>query len=72
MGVPVGPSARLERDAGPEDARGVGCREQRIDPYASGEVLGGSLPRWLRTVALDLHRTSFDPSTKIATAGNVA
>src|SRR5437016_13300480 len=56
MGVPCGPGAWLERDAGAGRARRIGRLESRVDAHAAGEVLAGSLSRRLGTTVLDVHR----------------
>src|SRR5262245_60625531 len=55
MGVPRGPGARLERDAGADRTRRIGRLKQRIDTDRAGEVLVRPLTGWLRTAPFDLH-----------------
>src|SRR5947207_10560861 len=55
VGVPSGPGARFECDAGADRARRLMCLKQGIDANASGEVVGWSLAGWLRAASLDLH-----------------
>src|SRR5689334_8173077 len=43
VGVPRGAGARLERDAGPGDARRVGRLEQRVHANRPGEIVRRSL-----------------------------
>ena len=43
MRVPRGTSTRLERDAGADDTRRIGCVEQRVDPNRAGEPIRRSL-----------------------------
>src|SRR5207244_10513066 len=52
MGVPRGPGAWLERDAGAARARRIGRFEYRVDAHAAGAVLAGSLSRPLGTTLL--------------------
>src|SRR5581483_2832558 len=42
VGVPCGPSARLECDTGPDRACRIGCLEQGVNAYTAGKVLGRS------------------------------
>ncbi len=44
MCVPCCPRTGLERDTDSENARGIGCLEQRINTYRAGKYSSGPLP----------------------------
>src|SRR5579864_963481 len=63
MGVPRGPRARLEGDAGALHECRIGCLEERVDPHGAGEPLCRSPGGGPRAIPRDLHSLCSSGST---------
>src|SRR6202142_2837768 len=73
MRVPGRTSSRLERDAGPGNARGVGGLKQRVDPHDARKPVGRTLSGRLRANAFDLHAPfPWDNAGKVPIWANAA
>src|SRR2546429_880382 len=55
MLVPCCPSAGLERNTDAQNARRIGCLEQRVNAYIAGEIFGGAFAGRLRATLFDIH-----------------
>src|SRR5881398_1735381 len=55
MRVPCCPGAGLERNTDAQNARRIGCLEQRVNAYHAGKILIRSFAGGLRATSFDVH-----------------